>query len=317
VTIPNSVVRIGDRAFDSCSSLGAITVGASNSAYRSLDGVLFDRGQATVIRCPQRKAGSYIVPDGVTSIGDYAFATCTNLTSVVLGNGVANIGKFAFYSCSSLTNIPLPESITSIPSLAFARCTSLPSVTIPDTVTCIGDYAFELCANLMNATIGNGVTSIGDEAFGGCPNLCRISLGYGVAVIGGYAFYACTNLTGVLMQGNAPSLEDSYAFYGADNAIVYYLPGTAGWGPMLGGRPTALWNPQVQMDDGSFGPRTNEFGFTIMGTTNIPIVVAGCTNVTSPVWLPLQVCSLTNGSVYFSDPQWTNYPARFYRIGWP
>jgi len=97
---------------------------------------------------------------------------------------------------------------------------------------------------------------------------------------------------------------------------VYYLPGTTGWGPTFCGRPTALWNPQLQTSDTSFGVGPNGFGFNITGT-NIPIVVQACTNLTSQAWVPLQSFNLTNGSVYFSDPQWTNHPARFYRLRWP
>jgi hypothetical protein len=78
-----------------------------------------------------------------------------------------------------------------------------------------------------------------------------------------------------------------------------------------------LWNPQVQTTDASFGVRTNRFGFSITGTTNIPIVVEASTNLASAGWTALQTCTLINGSIYFSDPQWTNYPARFYRLRSP
>jgi hypothetical protein len=67
----------------------------------------------------------------------------------------------------------------------------------------------------------------------------------------------------------------------------------------------------------SSAARTNRFGFTITGTTNIPIVVEASTNPASPGWTALQNCTLTNGSVYFSDPEWTNHTARFYRIRSP
>ena len=63
--------------------------------------------------------------------------------------------------------------------------------------------------------------------------------------------------------------------------------------------------------------RTNNFGFNITGSTNIPIVVEACTKLGSASWIALQTCTLTNGSLYFSDPQWTNSPARFYRIRSP
>ena len=93
-------------------------------------------------------------------------------------------------------------------------------------------------------------------------------------------------------------------------------------GPRAGARRLAvvrrvLWNPQVQTSDASFGVRTNQFGFTITGTSNLVIVVEACTNLANPIWSPVATNTLTGGSSYFSDPQWTNYPARFYRLRSP
>jgi len=106
-------------------------------------------------------------------------------------------------------------------------------------------------------------------------------------------------------------------FDGDDNATDYYLPRTTGWGTTFGGRPTVLWNPSIQTTNASFGVRTNQFGFTITGTANIPIVVEASTDLASASWTSLQTCTLTNGLIYFSDPQWTNHPARFYRLRSP
>jgi hypothetical protein len=78
-----------------------------------------------------------------------------------------------------------------------------------------------------------------------------------------------------------------------------------------------LWNPRAQTSDGSIGVRSNRFGFNIAGTADIPLVVEASTNVAAQSWVPLQSCTLTNGLVYFSDPQWTNFPGRFYRIRSP
>ena len=78
-----------------------------------------------------------------------------------------------------------------------------------------------------------------------------------------------------------------------------------------------LWNPRVQTSDASFGVRTNGFGFNITGTTNLPVVVEACTDLARPSWTSLQRCTLTNGLIYFSDAQWTNYPSRFYHIRSP
>jgi hypothetical protein len=83
------------------------------------------------------------------------------------------------------------------------------------------------------------------------------------------------------------------------------------------GRPTVLWNPQVQTSDASFGVQANQFGFTIAGTANLPLVVEASSNLANSTWAPLQSCTLTKGSIDFSDPEWTNHPARFYRLRSP
>ena len=103
-------------------------------------------------------------------------------------------------------------------------------------------------------------------------------------------------------------------------ATVYYLPGTSGWDATFDGRPTALWalpNPVILNFGPSFGVGTSGFGFNISWATDLPVVVEACTNLTNPNWSPLATNILTGGSSYFSDPQWTNQPNRFYRIRSP
>ena len=78
-----------------------------------------------------------------------------------------------------------------------------------------------------------------------------------------------------------------------------------------------LWNPQVQNNNASLGVRTNRFGFNMIGTSGLVIVVEACTNLANPIWTPLQTNTLIGGSFYFGDPAWTNYPGRFYRLRWP
>ena len=109
-------------------------------------------------------------------------------------------------------------------------------------------------------------------------------------------------------------------FYGDNNATVYYLPGTTGWGSTFGGLPTVLWflpNPLILNFEPNFGVQTNCFGFTISWATNISVVVEVCTNLANPVWSPTATNALIAGTSYFSDPQWTNYPARYYRLSSP
>ena len=187
--------------------------------------------------------------------------------------------------------------VTSIGSYAFYGINSLTSVTIPNSVTSIGSYAFEYCTSLTSVTIPNSVTGIAAQAFD-----------------------SCTSLTGVYFQGNAPSLGGLNVFYNDANATVYYLPGTTGWGATYGGLPTALWflpNPLILNFGPGFGVQSNRFGFIISWATNNPVVVEASTDLGHPVWSPVATNTLTGGSCYFSDPQWTNYPSRFYRIHSP
>ena len=104
-----------------------------------------------------------------TSIGEYAFAYCSSLTSIDIPSSVTSISSNAFNECSSLTSIDIPNSVTSIGINVFNRCTGLTSVTIGNGITSISDYAFFICTSLTSINIPNSVTYIGDSAFGCCP----------------------------------------------------------------------------------------------------------------------------------------------------
>jgi hypothetical protein len=293
IAIGSNVITIGGSAFVDCRSLTAITVDALNPVYGSVDGVLFDRSTNTLLQFPRGLAGSYTIPDSVTRIGNCAFRSCTSLTNVSLGTSITNIGNDAFGYCSGLT-----------------------SVVIPDNVTHLGAWAFRFCTNLTNLTIGRSVTHLGDEAFSYCTSLTRLTIPGSVSSLGDWLCSNCRNLTEVYFSGDAPS-PGSEVFYKATNAVIYCLPGTAGWETTFGDRPTALWLPRVQTGDASLGVRTNQFGFNILWADGMSIVVEACTDPANPIWTPLQTNTLTGDTVYFSDPQWADFPARFYRLRWP
>ena len=100
-------------------------------------------------------AGHCEIPQGVTSIGNYAFYGCTGLTSVTIPDSVTSIGYCAFDGCTSLTSVTIPDSVTSIEYCAFYGCTGLTSVTIPDGVTSIGNYAFYGYTSLTSVTLAH------------------------------------------------------------------------------------------------------------------------------------------------------------------
>ena len=165
VTIGSGVTSIAQDAFTDCHALASITVDDANENYSSRDGVLFNKGGTTLIRYPEGKAGtSYAVPSGVTTIWGGAFRD-SKLTSITLPDGLTSIGEYAFESCESLTSVNLPSSLTSLGEGAFYHCYKLPSVTIPSGITSIENYTFYGCNRLVSVTIPASVTSIGDGVF--------------------------------------------------------------------------------------------------------------------------------------------------------
>ncbi len=242
VTIPNSVTSIGYGAFGDCSGLTSVTIGNSvksidNAAFANCTGLKKVIVEDIVAWCgisfidlnsnPLNNAHHLYsdenteikdlkIPDGVTSIGQYAFYDCTGLTSVTIPNSVTSIGDLAFKGCSSLTSVTIPNSVTSIGYRAFAECTGLTSVTIPNSVTSIGDGAFNGCSGLTSVTIGNSVKSIGESAFYGCSSLASITIPNSVTSIGQYAFEGCTSLTSATIGNSVTSIGD-LAFKGCSS----------------------------------------------------------------------------------------------------
>ena len=148
-----------------------------------------------------------LLPENLTSIGEYAFYECSSLTSITIPNSVTSIGEYAFQFCDSLTSISIPNSVTSIGERAFQSCRSLTSITIPNSVTSIGSSAFSGCRSLTSITIPNSVTSIGEEAFYYCDALTSITIGNSVTSIGDSAFERCRSLTSITIPNSVTSIE--------------------------------------------------------------------------------------------------------------
>ena len=168
---------------------------------------------------------SVTIPDSVTCIGNSAFRSCSSLTSVTIPDSVTTIGGYAFWYCDSLTSVTIPDGVTTIGDYAFYRCSSLTSVTIPDSVTTIGERAFESCSNLTSVTIPDSVTTIGEGAFYGCSSLTSVTIPDGVTTIGDYAFYRCSSLTSVTIPDSVTTIGNA-AFRSCSNLTSVTIPGS-------------------------------------------------------------------------------------------
>ncbi len=255
VTIPNSVTSIGSSAFSGCSGLTIVKVPVTDySAFcnNKLGGLIL-RSIEKPIMLIDDKGGeikNFVIPDGVTSIGDGAFLNCSGLTSVTIPNSVTSIGIFAFRGCSGLTSVTIPNSVTSIGNYAFENCsglkevnfnatnctsmgdvifpvfracTSLTTINIGDNVQQIPDYAFSSCSGLTSVTIGNSVTRIGNSAFRGCSGLTSVTIPNSVTSIGNEAFKNCSGLTSVTI-GNSVTSIGSTAFDGCKGLTSITIP---------------------------------------------------------------------------------------------
>ena len=192
------------------------TAATEDSDFVIEDGVLVDY---------TGPGGDVVIPDGVTSIGTFAFGACENLTNVTIPNSVTSIGEAAFEGCDNLTSITIPDSVTSIGHSAFYACRSLTSITIPNSITKIEDWAFTFCDNLISATIPGSVTSIGEWAFGWCESLASVDISKGVTSIGDTAFEHCGSLTSVTIPDSVTSIG-KHAFFYCTSLTSVIIPGS-------------------------------------------------------------------------------------------
>ena len=215
ISIPASVMVISNDAFLICEGLTSITVASTNMVFSSDEGILFNKGKTTLIAFPEGKSGSYVIPESVEIIGDYAFAYCTKLISVTIPASVKTIGAFAFFICKSLNSMLIPATVTTIGVHAFFSC-NLNSIIIPSSVISIGEGAFGGCLNLNTVTILDGVTAINRQTFFGCKNLTYITIPASVISIGEEVFAHCENLSEIVNLNLTPQVISPNVFTGVD-----------------------------------------------------------------------------------------------------
>lgn len=168
---------------------------------------------SALVKLIDRSATSITVPDGTSKIGDYAFAGCGSLSSLVIPGSVRKIYSRIIIDCPKLKSLTIPEGVTAIEDYAFSD-SSLTEISIHDTVGYIGEYAFKNCSGLTSLTIPSAVGSGSEGVFSGCSSLKTLTIPSGILFIKPYFFANCSSLTSVTFLGNIDSVECNTAFRG-------------------------------------------------------------------------------------------------------
>lgn len=251
VNIPDSLIAFETDDFYGCASIGKIRIPAStkiiradafgnsdyifevdpeNKLFSSMDGVLYNKDQTILYKCPESFSGIFNIPASVKKIDGGAFSECKNLTSVNFPDELEEIMSNAFTGCTELTEIEIPSKVDSLSNQIFRGCTKLRSIKIPDIVTYIGMRAFYNCRVLDSFNFPALLTEIGESAFEQVP-FDTVFISASVQKIDDFAFRSCpcyfnvdeangkyVSMDGVLfdkdisklLQG-PPSLEGEYA----------------------------------------------------------------------------------------------------------
>ena len=226
--IPDSVTSIGINLFAYCNSLATVRVDNSNSSFDSrnnCNAIINTATNELVSGCTNS-----VIPNSVTSIGDYAFEGFTGLESIEIPNSVIRIGSSAFQNCG-LTSIEIPNSVTDIGDNPFRGCHELASIFVKngnpgfdsrnDCNAVINSNTNELVSGCMNSVIPNSVTSIGLAAFGGSIGLTSIEIPNSVTSFGHDAFSYCRGLTSIKVNALSPPTIGARVFYDTNNCPIY------------------------------------------------------------------------------------------------
>jgi len=235
IAIPHSVISIGSLAFAACTGLEQIIVDAGNTFYDSRENcnaIIKSSTNELITGCKNT-----IIPNSVTSIGDYAFQYCSGLTSIEIPNSVTSIGQSAFSNCTGLTSIEIPNSVTSIGNNSFSSCSSLEQIIVEEGNTIynsregcnaiINSSTNELIIGCKNTVIPNSVTSIGDYAFTNCTGLVSIEIPNSVTSIGDMAFFNCIGLTSMTVWADNPPILGRVMGYVGDTPPEWFFPAYA------------------------------------------------------------------------------------------
>ena len=252
IRLPEGVVSIGDYAFYYCAKLTEFVVPASlryidEGAFAGCDrlsslyisdlakwvntsikqgGHPFHKSSDTHLYLNGSEIVHLTIPDGVSSIGNYAFFRCYGIKSAVFPSSLISIGNDAFLGCTQLASVNFNNGLQSIGTSAFEGCSALSGVALPSTLESIKGAAFSKCSSLTSIEIPEGVTRIEVSTFRECESLILAVIPSGVTSISDNAFYGCTALRRVTLYPTNPPYLAQGAFYGADNCLFYVPSGS-------------------------------------------------------------------------------------------
>ncbi len=247
IKIPDSVIEIDDYAFFDCYNLENIEVAENNQFFSDIDGVLYTKDKTKIIVYPARKTDTeYVINDGTTDIGQYAFSHCKNLERITIPTSVTKIEDYAFYYCNSLKNIINLDSVTTIDPNAIEYCDNLTGIANSTTSDDIeneiewdisenGDGSIKAAWTLSNKTLriyksGNENGKMKDydkpkdrEYNNYIKFIENVVIEDGVTNIGKYAFYNCSSLKNVTIPNSVTSIG-YFAFEGCKNLENITIP---------------------------------------------------------------------------------------------
>lgn len=227
VVIPASVIEIGSTAFHDCENLQVFTVAEENPVYCVKNGLLLDKGEKVLIRCPSGRYGEVTdIPNTVFLISDAAFADCSSLSKIELPISVLSIGAMAFSNCQSLSEVIVPSGVQTLPDSAFADCIALQRVTLSEGLTNISVAAFRNCTALQEVQLPDTLESIKSNAFENCSSLQRMHLPAAVSELSANAFSGCISLSEVTVAAENPyyTAVDGVLMTADQATLVYYPP---------------------------------------------------------------------------------------------
>jgi len=238
VVLPATVTAIAKNAFNGCTKISAFTipagiatidatafrnfgglfiVAAANNVYSSLNGVLFDKNQSTLLQAPVSLSGAYVIPSATSVISEYSFQNCKLITAVDASaiSATLTIGAHAFESCTLLTGFSTNASSTVLNDAAFMSCTALTSFTAK-TVS-LKTYVF--CYDNKLTTFTGDINEVGIVAFYGCNSLNAVNLTTPLSTVSDLAFYSCSSLAKIELPASVEKIGDN-AFAGCNKITI-------------------------------------------------------------------------------------------------